>query len=145
VSELLLEASAAMRGLHSLTVSFGTGSTPDPQSVLAYQSKIVSIHERLGQEMARKFGAKERAYLNRKIQEAKQYQHGRIELKKTASDSSKDAILAVGDELDKEIESAQEYESYRLMLQSLERAFQHSIQVVSLLKTSESSSSKSND
>lgn len=137
---LLQEATLALLDLHKLTSAFSSGSTPDPVSVLGYQSKLVDLHARLGQEMAKKFGSKESRYLARKLEEAKHYRKGRIELKKTGIDSTQDALLAVGEEFQAEIDSAEEYEAYRTMLQSLDRAFSHSMQVVSFLGKAESRS-----
>lgn len=135
---LIQDASTAITGLHTLTSSFGNNAAPDPYSVLAYQSKIVSLYEKLGQEMSRKFGKKESEYLSRKISEAKAYRHGRIELKKTGGDSAQYALEQVEKDMERENQAAEEYESYRLMLQSLDKAFQHSFQVVSFVKSSES-------
>ena len=137
MTNLIQDASAAITELHQLTSGFGTGSTPDPHSVLGYQSKIVDLHSRLGQEMSRKFGGKESAYLTRKITEAKQYRHGRIELKKTGGDSAQYALEQVESDMIRENEAAEEYESYRLMLQSLDRAFHHASQVISFLGKAE--------
>ena len=95
---LIEEAKTTLLSLHELTKRFGDGFIPDAHAVLARQSDIVRLHLEVGQEMAKKFGAKESRYLARKIEEAKQYRHGRIELKKTASDSTQDALLAVGEE-----------------------------------------------
>jgi hypothetical protein len=138
MSTLLQEASAVLRALHELTVGFSKASPPDPVSVLGYQSKIVDLHHRLGQEMSKAFGSKETRYLNRKIEEAKQYRQGRIEFKLTAADATRDSLLAVGEEFQLEIDTAQIYESYRTMLQSLDRAFTHTCQVVNFLSRSES-------
>lgn len=134
---LIEQASAAITELHQLTSGFGTGSTPDPHSVLGYQSKIVYLESRLGQEMAKRFGAKEKAYITRKIAEAKEYRKGRINTK-TVADSTQEALLSVENELIRENETAEVYESYRLMLQSLDKAFRHSMQVVSHLNKAES-------
>jgi len=87
--------------------------------------------------MAKKFGGKEGRYLKRKMAEAKEYRRGRIDLKKTGIDSTNDALLAVGGEFQAEIDSAEEYESYRIMLRSLDNAFSHTLQVVGFLKTAE--------
>jgi hypothetical protein len=137
---LIEDASSAIRNLHELTSGFGSGGTPDPLSVLGYQSKIVELHSKLGQEMSRKFGGKESAYLTRKIAEAKMYRQGRKELK-TVADSSQEALTFVENDMIRENQAAEEYESYRLMLQSLDKAFQHSMQTVSFLGKAESRSS----
>ena len=137
---LLQEATETLVNLHHLTMGFSTGSSPDPHSVLGYQSKITYLHQMLGQEMARKFGAKESRYLDRKLSEAKNYIKGRIDLKKNASDSTRDALIGVEGEYRTEISSAEEYESYRSMLKSLDHAFSHTMQVVSFIGKSESRS-----
>jgi len=138
---LIEEATATLLALHELTKGFGEGSTPDPHSVLGYQSKIVDLHSRIGQAMAKKFGGKEGRYLKRKMAEAKEYRRGRIDLKKTGIDSTNDALLAVGEESQAEIDSAEEYESYRMMLKSLDNAFSHTMQTVSYVSKAESRSS----
>ncbi len=136
---ILEEATQAILSLHALTKGFAQGSPPDPSSVLGYQSNLVRLHMELGQEMSRKFGTKEAAYLGRKIAEAKQYKHGRIDLKKTGGDSERDALLAVGEEIEKEIESATEFEQYRNMIRSMQNALDHSRTVVSFIKSGEKS------
>lgn len=138
---LLLEATQAMTKLHQLTSALKTGSSPDPYSILGIQSDLVRLHWLLGEEMSRKFGAKERMYLARKIEQAKQYQKGRVDLKLTIGDSTEAALLAVGEEYGREIESAEEYERYRIFLKSIQAAIDHSRQVVSFLKSAESSPS----
>lgn len=136
---LIEQASQAITELHMLTMSFSRGEIPNPVQVLAYQSKIVQLHTDIGQEMSQKFGFKEAAYIQRKIMEAKSYRKGRENLK-TVADSSSNAISEIEEEYRQERQTAEEYESYRLMLQSLDKAFQHTFQVVSFVKSSENRS-----
>jgi hypothetical protein len=136
---VLQEATEAILDLHALTRGFGTGSPPDPSSVLGYQSNLVRLHMELGQEMARKFGTKESAYLSRKIAEAKEYKNGRINLKKTGGDSTQDALLAVGEEFNREIESATEFEQYRNMIRSMQNAIDFARTTISYIKSGEKS------
>lgn len=123
--------------LHKLTSGLKHGEIPNPVLVVGIMSDLVKAHEDIGQEMAQRFGAKERAYLHRKLQEAKQYQAGRMDIKKRIADVSNDAMLSVGEEYEKEIERAEEYESYRTFLRSLQNAIDYSRTVISFLKTSE--------
>lgn len=136
---ILHSATAAMVKLHALTTSFSNGSTPDAYSVLGIQSDLVDLYRQVGDEMASKFGAKESAYLCRKIEEAKQYQKGRLDPAKKIADVTQEALLAVGDEMNREIEAATEYKSYRTMLRSIQNALDYSRSVVSFVKTAESS------
>jgi hypothetical protein len=134
---LLDDARQAMFALADLTEGFSSGSPPDPQSVLGLQSRLVRLYAQLGEEKTRKFSAKEAAYLNRKIQEATQYRHGRLDLKKKVADADRDALLAIAEESNAEIETAAEFDLYMTFLRSLERAIDHSRTVVSFLKSSE--------
>ncbi len=126
-----------------LTVGFRDGATPDPHSVLSVQADLVRLYALLGEEMAGKFAGKERRYLERKIEHAKQYVKGRLDTQKrvSAADAEHNAFLAVGDEYGREIDAMEEYELYRVMLKSLQNAFDFSRSVVSFLKTSEASPS----
>src|SRR5436853_363296 len=81
------EAKTAMLELADLTEGFATGSPPDPQSVLGYESRIIKLYCLLGEQMAHKFGAKEKAYLARKVEQARQHAHGRVQLEMTSKDS----------------------------------------------------------
>lgn len=134
---ILQDSTQAILDLHALTKGFAQGSPPDPSSVLGYQSNLVRLHMELGQEMARKFGTKESAYLSRKIAEAKEYKNGRINLKKTGGDSAQDALLAVGEEFNREIESATEYEQYRQMIRSMQNAIDFARTTISFIKSGE--------
>jgi hypothetical protein len=113
-------------------------SQPDVYSLLAVQADLVRLHMELGQAMAKEFGAKESAYINRKIAEANQYVAGRSNPKKKIADVTQESLLAVGEEFDKEIQSAVTYESYRTLLRSLQNALDYSRTVVSFLKQTES-------
>lgn len=135
----IAEAKEAIIGLHQLTIGFLNGSQPDAQSVLGYQSKMVRLHALLSEEMSRTFGNKERAYLNRKIEQAKQHAHGRVELKLTSKDAEEAAFISVRQRYEDEISRMEEYELMRALLRSLQNALDYSRQVVSYLKTVEHS------
>jgi hypothetical protein len=136
------DARQALQQLHDLTMSFGQGGTPDPHSVLACQSRLVRLYSLIAEERTKKFGAKESAYLARKIQQAKQYQKGRITLDgkrmMSAADATEAALLAVGDEFQREIDTATEFELYGAFLKSIQNALDYGRQVTSTLKRSES-------
>jgi hypothetical protein len=142
MTSVLQEASASIRELHSLCMGMRSGSSPDPYSVLGIQADLIRLHMDLGLEMAQKFGSKESAYLSRKIAEANQYRAGRKDVSKKIADVTNDAILAVGEETQREIDSAVEYESYRTMLRSIQNALDYARSVVSFVKTAETSPSQ---
>lgn len=134
---ILEEATAAMKELHALTTGMKQGSPPDAMTILGIQSDLVNFYREIGEDMARKFGTKERSYLERKISQAQQYQKARLELKMTGGDSSEASLLAVGDEFNKEIESAVEYERYRTFMKAIQNAIDSSRQTVSFLSKAE--------
>src|SRR4051794_30920779 len=92
---LLEESKQAMLDLSTLTEGIAHGAPPDVHSVLGYQSKLVRFHALLGEEMAKKFGGKERAYIQRKVDQAKEHVRGRAQLKLTSKDAEEKAFLAV--------------------------------------------------
>jgi len=110
---------------------------PDPVSVLKVQADLVRLHLLVGEEMCRKYSAKERSYLARKLAQAKSYQHGRMELKMTGGDASEAALLASGEDYTREIDAAAEYESYRILLKSIQNAIDVSRQLVSFYRGAE--------
>lgn len=135
------QAKQAMLNLHNLTIGFRSGSPPDPHSVLGYQSEIMWLYAQLGEEMAKTFGSKERAYLTRKIEQARLHAHGRVEMKLTSKDAEEAAFRAVKEQYDAEIDAMQEFELLRVMLKSLQNALDHTRTVVSFIKTTEKNDS----
>lgn len=134
------DSTKAMIQLHQLTSGMKNGSVPDAVSILGIQSDLVDFYRQIGEEMSQKFGVKESAYLNRKIAEANEYRKGRLNPDKKIADVSTDALLAVGEEFQREIDSAEEYERYRTFLRSLQNALDYARSVASFVKTSESQS-----
>lgn len=135
---LLEESAQAIRTLHSLCVNMRE-SQPDVYSLLAVQADLVRLHAELGQSMAQQFGAKEGAYISRKIAEANQYIRGRQDPKRKIADVTQESLLAVGEELQREIETAMTYEQYRALLKSLQNALDYARTTVSFLKSAENS------
>lgn len=131
------DAAQAMVTLHQLTSGLKAGSPPDVYSLLGIQSDLVQAYLDIGQEMARKFGAKESAYLARKIAEANEYRKGRIDPKRKIADVANDALLAVGEEFQREIDLAEEYERYRTLLRSLQNSLDYARQVTSFMRSAE--------
>src|SRR5438128_1490974 len=125
---LLEEAKGAMLDLAELTSGFGRGAPPDPFSVLGYQSNLVRLYALLGQEMSRKFGTKENAYLSRKLAQAEQHTRGRIDLKLTSKDSEEFAFRQVKKQYEEEIRQLEEFELHKIFLKSLQNALDHSRQ-----------------
>lgn len=135
---VLTEAKKALLDLADLTGSIANGGNPDPHSVLGYQAKLVRYYALVGEEMARQFGAKERAYLSRKIAQAKEHIKGRRDLNLTSKDAEERAIQEVEQLHLDEIDRMESFELYRVFLKSLQNGIEHSRQMVSYLKTAES-------
>lgn len=135
---VLAEAKQALLDLHSLTKGLKDGRTPDAASVLGHQAELVRLHALLGEDMAARFGGKERAYLARKIAQAKEHANGRVNLKLTSKDAEEAALLAVGEEFNNEIDVMETYELYRIMMKSLQNGIDFARSVASFVKTSES-------
>src|SRR5215210_1346273 len=91
--KLIEEAKAAMLELADLTEGIARGEPPDVHSVLGYQAKMIRYHCLLGEQMSRTFGAKERAYLGRKIAQAEHHEHGRVTLELTSKDAEQRALV----------------------------------------------------
>lgn len=130
------DARLALVGLNDLTKRIKDGSPPDPHSVLGYMSDLVRLYSLIGEDMAQRFGAKERSYLNRKIAQAKEHAKGRVTFK-SSKDAEEAAFLAVGEEYQREIDAMQEFELYRVMLRSIQNAIDFSRTMISFLKASE--------
>jgi hypothetical protein len=134
---LIDQAKDALLDLADLTEGIAHGAPPDVHSVLGYQSKMIRFYTLIGEEMAKKFGNKERSYLARKIEQAKQHERGRIDLKLTSKDSEQRAMREVRQLHEEEIERAQEFEMYRVFLRSLQNGFEHTRSIASFLKRQE--------
>lgn len=131
------EAQQAMLHLTSLTSRLRDGFTPDPYAILACQSDLVRLHMQLGVEMSRKFGDKERAYLSRKVEQARQHAHGRRNLELTSKDAEERAFQEVRKMHEEEIDRMEEFELMRALMKSLQNAFEHSRSIGSYLKDAE--------
>jgi hypothetical protein len=92
----------------------------------------------LGEEMSRKFGNKERRYLERKVRQAERHEHGRLVLKRTSKDAEELAFRDVQAQYEAEVAAMEEYELLRALLRSLQNALDFSRQVVSFIRNSES-------
>jgi len=116
--------------------------TADPTSVppatlFKLYNRLIEAYTNLGEEMCRKFSAKERSYLARKIAQAKAYQGERYKEKISVKDAEMTAMLSVGGEAEKEIEAAAEYEGYRTLIGSVDRAIDFTRSLISYSKYSE--------
>ena len=131
VPSVLDTARQTLNELADLTGGLSNGATPDLHSLLGIQSRLVTLYLEVGEERTRKFNSKESLYLQRKLVQAKQYQKGRIDLKMTGADATEAALLAVGEDFQREIDAATDFELLGVFLKSIERAIDHSRQVVS--------------
>jgi hypothetical protein len=134
---LAQQAADAMHKLHSICLGFGNGSPPDGYSVLGIVNDLVYLRGKIGEEQARQFGGSQRAKLTRRIQEAKQHRAFR-ELKKTMAECEKEALLAVGEEIGKEIDAMELYELYSAVQSSLDQAIRFGISAASAVRKNES-------
>jgi hypothetical protein len=123
-----------MLDLSELTEGTARGLPPDVHSVLGYQSRPVRYHTLVGEEMAKKFGGKERMYLTRKIEQARQHIHGRRDLNLTGKDAEERAVQEATALHVEEINRMEDFELYRVFLKSLQTAFEHTRSIVSFLK-----------
>lgn len=128
---LIPETSALLKQVVDETKGMREGVIPSPGTLFDLYNSLLSAYVRLGEEMCQKFSAKERAYLERKIAIAKHHRQGRIELKKTLGDATNDAILAAGEEAQREIDAMAEYEGYKTLLNSVD----HSIDFIRSLNS----------
>jgi hypothetical protein len=133
---LIEQATQAMIDLHDLTTDMKDGPVPSPLIILGIQSDLVDFYRKVGKEMSQKFGAKERAYLKRKLQQSTQYGLRRQE-KKTVGDSTNQAMLAVEIEYNAEIDRIEEFMEYQTFLKSLQNAIDYARTFVSFFKKSE--------
>lgn len=142
MTNLTATCASTMIELHKLTSSMKEGKAPNPFVILGIQSDLVDLYRRLGEEMSQKFGAKERATITRRAEQARIYMRDRFgEVKKAAKDSETASLLAVAAQLGEEASAAESFMLYENLLFSLDRAIRHSAQVVSFLGKSENMSS----
>jgi len=132
----LEQAAATMQELVKATQGMSVGEMPSPNQIFDIYGRLVGLYAKIGEEMCRKFNAKERAYLHRKIEAAKVYQKGRYD-KLTSGDAQQSSLLAVGEEIDKEIETATAYEQYRTLRKSIEAAIDFARSIQSFISRSE--------
>lgn len=137
------EAAQAQGELVDLVNRLRTGDPlPSCLEFLQVQGRLVACYQGVSKEVANAFGPKERAYLGRRIAMAKAYQGDRYGDKiKPAKDAEMLSLLAVGEEIEKEIESAAYYEDCRLLLASLDRAIDFCRSANATLRSAESTSS----
>ena len=138
---VLQEAKQSLLDLADLTGTIANGGNPDPHSVLGYQSKLVRYYALVGEEMARQFGAKERAYLSRKIAQAKEHIKGRRDLNMTSKDAEERAFQEVEQLHADEIDRMESFELYRVFLKSLQNGLDHTRSIIAYLKRAEADSS----
>lgn len=131
------QAAATMQELVKATQGMAEGQMPSPNQVFDIYGRLVGLYAEIGEEMCRKFNAKERAYLHRKIEAAKAYQRGRHDEKLTSGDAQQSSLLSVGEEIEKEIETATEYEQYRTLRKSIESALDFCRSLQSFISRSE--------
>lgn len=136
MSTILSTAKAHMLELHSLTVAMRNGELPSAVLLLGIQADLVNSYQQVSEEMVSMFSAKERAYLQRKVEQAKQHAKGRLR-NMTSKDAEEAAFVEVQGQYTQEIASMETFELYRTFRSSLEKAIDHCRTVVSFLKTSE--------
>lgn len=138
---LYTEAVGLLAQLAEETKDLDRGRIPGILKLLSIQGRIVDLNARLGQELSFQFSAKEKAYISRKIEQAKQHLRGRRELKLTSKDAEEEAILAIGEEWQNELESMSTWEGTRTLRQSLENAYDFIRGLLSFIKWQEPKSS----
>jgi len=111
--------------------------TPSGHTLFTLYNELLDVYTALGEEMCKRFSAKERAYISRKIEAAKHYRKGRHEEKLNVKDSEMNALELSEIQLNAEIDQAEIYEQYRTIRDSVDRAISYIRSLNSYLKISE--------
>lgn len=127
---MILERTAvAQERLLKLSQTLSNGSI-SPYEVLELYGELNNLYYETALHLATRFSAKEQAYIQRKIQQAKKTKEFRKDL--NVSDSTIEALNSVEIQLMNEADAMYEYEQYKLLLKSLD----NSLAYIRSLKTS---------
>lgn len=100
---------------------FDGGTVPSIPQLFAFWGELVQISGLVSQELSRRFSAKEKANIDRKIAHAKAYISHR-KLKLTGKDSEIEALNSIETQFMNELDAMSDYEDMKLLLQSIDRA-----------------------
>jgi hypothetical protein len=138
MKEILTETQEVMHEFIEQTNRMVQGEIVSPLEINNTGRKMINCHWEVSLQLATKFSAKEKSYLDRKIKQAKSYKKGRYDDKlKSAKDAENQSIIATTKELYAEVDRAEEYETLRQIQRSLERAIDQNRSTQSLMKLHE--------
>ena len=130
--ELLDQITACMTKLLTETKGMQEGIRPDPVIIEGLQAELVDLYWKLGQDTS-KFSVKEKSRLNRKravFNSYKRFRNDNMSIGDAREEAFDDNYKANEEEVDR----MEEYEAYRNLLSAMDKAIQHSSQVVSLTR-----------
>ena len=130
-SQAMIELTTLTGRLKELHVS--------PLDIAVLQSRLVALYWECGKELNQKFSAKEQALIARKVALAK----NTLSIRKDRSSMKQaelEAVDATAQQWDSEAETMVEWDLYQTLLRSIDRAINHSSQMVSIMKTSDTRS-----
>lgn len=100
---------------------FDGGQVPSIPRLFELWGELMQISGLVSQELSSRFSAKEKANIDRKIAQAKSYISFR-KLKMTGKDSEVEALNSIEKQFMNELDAMSDYESMKLLLQSIDRA-----------------------
>jgi hypothetical protein len=136
--DLFQQATALMEKIVNETKDIRSGILPSVYELTALQAELTDLFYRMGEEEARLFNAKERAILDRRCAAARHHLAGRRERGLTQGDAKEEALELARTEHEAEINQESLFEHFRILRNSLDRAFSFLAQTISTLKNLES-------
>lgn len=130
------QTASLLNELKQSTSQMHEGVYPTIHQLNDYHARLVDMFYQIGESASPTFGAKEHAYLNRKLAQGKTYKHARLDsnIKKAIKDAENEALESVEDEYKLQIAAEENYERHKMLRSSVGRAIDFIRSLTSQLK-----------
>lgn len=113
------------------------GAIPGLYEMRTLHGKLVSVYGKLAEMVKPTYKSRVSTYMTRKTRQAEVYKVNRMDQKMTASDADKYSLLAMGEELQNEMEADADHEGHKAIMQAVARAIDFCDRVCSDVKYAE--------
>lgn len=134
---LYSEAIGLMDQVLAATGDMENGTLPGLYEIRSLHGKLVGVYGKLAEQVKPVYKSRVHSYLRRKIEQAEVFKRNRLDEKMTAADAEKFSLLAVGDELNSEMETDADHEGHKALMMSVGRAIDFCDRVCSDIKYAE--------
>src|SRR3954468_16723203 len=107
-----------MREVREETRGFKTGAVPSLPVLFDLHSRLVEAFTEITANSSDHFKSELQTFYNRRSLQAQEYKRIRTDLKMSAADSEKYSLLAVGDEVEREIDAEVAHDGDKAILRS---------------------------